>query len=153
MSASPANSPRRSADPLALPAQVRRGGAELWLAIAAGGALGTLARFGLSEALPSSGADWRWATLIANVAGAAALGVILVRMPNPASGPSRLRAFLATGVCGGLTTFSTMQRELLEMIDGGHGALALSYAAVSVVAGLLAVLIAVRLSARSEGER
>jgi fluoride ion exporter CrcB/FEX len=46
-----------------------------------------------------------------------------------------------------------MQRELLEMIDGGHGALALSYAAVSVVAGLLAVLIAVRLSARREGER
>ena len=41
-------------------------------------------------------------------------------MPNPASGPSRLRAFLATGVCGGLTTFSTMQRELLEMIDGGR---------------------------------
>ncbi len=153
MSASPANSTPRSADPLALPAQVRRGGAELWLAIAAGGALGTLARFGLAEALPSSGADWRWATLIANVVGAAALGVILVRMPSPASGPSRLRAFLATGVCGGLTTFSTMQRELLEMIDGGHAALALSYAAVSVVAGLLAVLITVRLSARREGER
>jgi len=46
-----------------------------------------------------------------------------------------------------------MQRELLEMIDGGHGALALSYAAVSVVAGLLAVLVAVRLSSRGEGAR
>jgi CrcB protein len=153
MSASPANSTPRSADPLALPAQVRRGGAELWLAIAFGGALGTLARFGLAEALPASGADWHWATLIANVVGAAALGVILVRLPNPARGPSRLRAFLATGICGGLTTFSTMQRELLSMIDGGHGALALSYAAVSIVAGLVAVLVAVRLAARGEGER
>ena len=46
-----------------------------------------------------------------------------------------------------------MQRELLEMIDGGHAALALSYAAVSIVAGLLAVLITVRLSARREGAR
>ena len=153
MSASPANPSSSAADPLALPAHVRRGGAELWLAIAVGGALGTLARFGLAEALPSPGADWHWATLIANVIGAAALGVILVRLPNPTSGPSRLRAFLATGVCGGLTTFSTMQRELLTMIDGGHGALALSYAAVSVVAGLLAVLVAVRLSNRGEGTR
>jgi CrcB protein len=153
MSTSPADSPLSAANPLALPARVRRGGAELWLAIAFGGALGTLARFGLAEALPASGADWHWATLIANVIGAAALGVILVRLPNPASAPSRLRAFLATGVCGGLTTFSTMQRELLSMIDGGHGALALSYAAVSIVAGLVAVLVAVRVAARGEGER
>ena len=152
MSTSPADSPLSAAKPLALPARVRRGGGELWLAIAFGGALGTLARFGLSEALPAAGADWHWATLIANVTGAAALGVILVRLPNPASAPSRLRAFLATGVCGGSTTFSTMQRELLAMIDGGHGALALSYAAVSIVAGLVAVLVAVRLAARGEGE-
>ena len=153
MSTSPADSPPSAANPLALPARVRRGGGELWLAIAFGGALGTLARFGLSEALPAAGADWHWATLIANVIGAAALGVILVRLPNPASSPSRLRAFLATGVCGGLTTFSTMQRELLSMIDGGHGALALSYAAVSIVAGLVAVLVAVRLAARGEDQR
>ena len=153
MSASPSKSPQSSADPLALPAHVRRGGGALWLAILAGGALGTLARFALAEALPAPGADWHWATLIANVIGAAALGVILVRLPNPANTPSRLRAFLATGVCGGLTTFSTMQRELLVMIDDGHGALALSYAAVSIVAGLLAVLVTVRLSQRGRSGR
>jgi len=74
-------------------------------------------------------------------------------MATTSSSPKTTSTGAATGVCGGLTTFSTMQRELLEMIDRGHGALALSYAAVSVVAGLLAVLIAVRLSARGEGER
>ncbi len=148
----PAANRRLAADPLALPAHVRRGGGAIWLAIAAGGALGTLARLGLAEALPAPGAAWHWSTLLANVVGAAALGVVLVRLPNPASGPSRLRAFLATGVCGGLTTFSTMQRELLTMIDHGHGALALSYAAVSIVAGLIAVLVAVRLSNRGRGE-
>ncbi|MBJ7244713.1 MAG: CrcB family protein, partial [Solirubrobacteraceae bacterium] len=105
------------------------------------------------EALPASGTDWRWSTLIANVIGAAALGVILVRLPNQASKPNRLRAFLATGVCGGLTTFSTMQRELLAMVDGGRGALALSYAAVSIIAGLLAVLITVRISQRGRSGR
>ncbi len=153
MSTPPATSATRSASPLALPADVRRGGAAIWLAIAVGGALGTLARFGLAEALPSPDADWHWATLIANVIGAAALGVVLVRLPNPTNRPSRLRAFLAAGVCGGLTTFSTVQSELLAMIDGGHGALALSYAAVSIVAGLIAVLVAVRISARGEGVR
>ena len=153
MSTSATNSPQDSADPLALPASVGRGGADLWLAIVAGGALGTLGRFGLAEALPASGTDWRWSTLIANVIGAAALGVILVRLPNQGSKPNRLRAFLATGVCGGLTTFSTMQRELLAMVDGGRGALALSYAAVSIIAGLLAVLITVRISQRGRSGR
>ncbi|MSX01682.1 MAG: fluoride efflux transporter CrcB [Actinobacteria bacterium] len=136
-------------DPLALPAQVRRGGLDLWAAIALGGAAGTLARYGLSEALPAAGGSWHWATLIANVVGAGALGAIVVLIPNPTAQPSRLRALLATGVCGGLTTFSTMQRELLEMFDHGDGGLAVCYAAVSIVAGLAAVLLAVRLSERA----
>lgn len=142
-----------SPDPLALPAHVSRGGAQLWAAIALGGAIGTLARFGLAEALSSAAGNWHWATLIANVFGAGALGVIVVLLPNPAANPSRLRAMLATGVCGGLTTFSTTQRELLAMIDHGEAGMAITYAAVSVVAGLAAVLIAVRLSRRIKGQR
>jgi CrcB protein len=49
------------------------------------------------------------------------------------------RPFLGTGICGGLTTFSTMQLELLKLLDRGAVGLALGYAAASVVAGLAAV--------------
>jgi CrcB protein len=52
------------------------------------------------------------------------------------------RPFLGTGLCGGLTTFSTMQVELLKIIDARRYGLATAYAAVSVLGGFLAVHLA-----------
>ncbi|MBU3674830.1 MAG: fluoride efflux transporter CrcB [Solirubrobacteraceae bacterium] len=107
---------------------------------------GTLARLLLSEALPRSSGAWPWGTLVANVAGAALLGFALVRFSSRAPAPSRARALVGTGFCGGLTTFSTLQRELLEMLDSGHAGLAVAYVAVSLVAGLVGVILAARLA-------
>jgi CrcB protein len=109
-------------------------------AIFAGGFAGAIARALLVEELPVDAGGWPWATFLANVAGAALLGWVVARLP-PAS---YRRSLLGTGFCGALTTFSTMQLELLELLDGEHHALAAGYALGSVAAGLLAFAAATR---------
>jgi len=101
-------------------------------AIFLGGALGALLRAALAEALPAGGEEWPWATFLVNVAGAALLGFWFTTLSHT----SYRRPLLTTGFCGALTTFSTVQLELVEMIDAGRPGLALLYLAVSLVAGL-----------------
>jgi CrcB protein len=101
-------------------------------AIFAGGTLGALARTGLAEAAPHAPAAWPWATFSVNLLGALVLGWTVARLPPQSYG----RPFLGIGVCGALTTFSTLQLELLRMLDADRWGLALAYAAVSLVAGL-----------------
>lgn len=133
-------------DPLALPRAVPAGDRGLLTAILVGGMAGTLVRLLLSELLPHAEGSWHWGTLVANLAGAALLGFVLVRFSSRAPAPSRVRALIGTGFCGALTTFSTLQRELLEMLDAGRAGLALAYVAVSLVAGLAGVLVAARVT-------
>jgi CrcB protein len=114
-------------------------------AVFAGGVAGALLRAGLAEGLPHDPGTWPWATFAANVAGALLLGWFATRLP-----PAGVRRpLLTTGFCGALTTFSTMQLELLEMIDGRDWALAAGYAGASVAAGLAAVLLATGLARRA----
>jgi CrcB protein len=58
------------------------------------------------------------------------------------------RPFLGTGICGGLTTFSTMQVETLKMVEHGHYGLAAGYIAASIAAGLIAVYLGTTLVRR-----
>jgi CrcB protein len=108
-------------------------------AIFLGGFVGALARFGLVEALTPTPGEWPWATFLVNVVGALALGYFTTRLQERLPLSAYRRPFLGTGLCGALTTFSTMQLELLEMLDHGESALAAAYAAASLTAGLLAV--------------
>jgi fluoride exporter len=118
-------------------------------AIFAGGALGALARAELSQAFPAAPGAWPWVTFAVNVAGAFLLGYFATRLQERLPLSSYRRPLLGTGLCGGLTTFSTMQLELLRMLDGGRTALALAYALVSVAAGLVAVGLATNLVRRT----
>ena len=104
-------------------------------AVFLGGALGTLLRAGLLEGLGEGAPGWPWATFVVNLLGAFLLGWLVVRF-SPAF---RLRPLLTTGLCGGLTTFSTMQVELLTMLEAGRVGIAAGYAAASVLGGLLGV--------------
>jgi CrcB protein len=108
-------------------------------AIFVGGAIGALARYGLAEALPHDAGTWPWATFAVNIAGALALGYLTTRLQERLPPTAYRRPLLGTGFCGALTTFSTMQVELLQMLDDGRAGLAAGYAAASIVAGVLVI--------------
>lgn len=118
-------------------------------AIFLGGVIGALARLGLVEALAPTPGQWPWATFTVNVLGALALGYFTTRLQERLPLSAYRRPFLGTGLCGALTTFSTMQLELLEMLDHGNGALAAGYAAASVTTGFLAVAATTNLVRRA----
>lgn len=113
-----------------------------------GGALGTLARAVLSHVLAEPPGHWPWATFVVNIIGAALLGYFTTRLLErlPASGYRR--PLLGTGLCGGLTTFSTMQVEVLVMLEHGFLLLAAVYTVVSIGLGLLVVQVSTALVRR-----
>jgi CrcB protein len=111
-------------------------------AIFAGGAVGALARAGLGKALPAGSADWPWATFAVNVVGAFLLGYFVTRLQERLPLSAYRRPFLGTGLCGALTTFSTMQVEALKMADAGRWGEAVGYIGASVGAGFVALAAA-----------
>jgi fluoride exporter len=118
-------------------------------AIYAGGVLGALARVGLSEATPHGPGGWPWATFAVNMAGALLLGYFVTR-PHDHPEDSLAHPFLTTGICGTLTTFSTLQLELFEMVDAGNLGLAAAYAGATLVAGIAFVRLGIALERRPE---
>jgi CrcB protein len=126
---------------------MRRDGREL-LAIFAGGFVGTVLRADLAEAWSHDPGAWPWATFLVNIAGTALLGY-LATSPHARRVSAYRRPLLCTGLCGGLTTFSALQLELLWMLDADRYGLAASYAAASIVLGLLSVTATVALARRT----
>jgi fluoride exporter len=118
-------------------------------AIFAGGFVGAAARAELAQALPTGTGQWPWATFIVNIVGAFLLGYFTTRLQERLPLSAYRRPLLGTGFCGGLTTFSTMQIELLGMLDAGQLTLALGYAAASILAGFAAVALATNLVRRA----
>jgi CrcB protein len=115
-------------------------------AIFLGGALGTLLRAGLLEAIGEGVPGWPWPTFAVNLVGAFLLGWLVTALPPV----TRHRPLWTTGFCGGLTTFSTLQVELLRMLEAGRVGIAFGYVGASVVAGLIGVQAGVTLARRSQ---
>jgi CrcB protein len=111
----------------------------VWAAL--GGALGALARWVLAGAWPHSPGGWPWSTLMVNLIGYLAIGallaVLLARFPHS----PWLRPFLAVGVLGGFTTYSTFAVDVVELTGSGRGPLAVAYVLTSVLGGVLAVVV------------
>ncbi|WP_432562502.1 fluoride efflux transporter FluC [Kineococcus sp. SYSU DK003] len=125
----------------------------LLLLVGAGGTVGTLVRWAVGELVPTT-AGWPLGTLVVNVAGSFVLGFLLeelLRRGRETPALQRWRLGLGTGFCGGLTTYSSFAVELDRLISGGSTATALGYAALSLAAGLLAVVAGTALAARRAG--
>lgn len=118
-------------------------------AIYAGGVLGALGRVGLAQAAPHGPGGWPWGTFAVNMAGALALGYFFARLGDHPE-DSLAHPFLTTGICGTLTTFSTLQLELFEMADRGRLGLAALYLGATLALGFACVRVGIALERRPE---
>lgn len=109
-------------------------------AVAAGGLLGASARYGAGLLWPTAKDAFPWTTLLVNTVGCAAIGVVLVLLTEGTRAPHPLlRPFLATGILGGFTTFSTYAVDTQQLLDHGLPGKALAYLGGTLVAALAAV--------------
>jgi CrcB protein len=113
------------------------------LVIAAGGALGSAARWGLLVAVPHTAAGLPWATWLANVTGAFGLGVLMVLVLDVWPPRRYVRPFLGVGVLGGYTTYSTYMLDVRTLLAQGEVPQAVGVLVGTLVTGLLAVWLGV----------
>ncbi len=121
---------------------------DILLVIALGGALGAAARYGLARALPHSPGEFPWSTLLTNVAGCLAIGVLMVLVVEQLPASRLVRPFFGTGLLGGFTTFSTYAVDTRALLAAGRPALAAAYLLGTLVLGLVAVLVGLRATER-----
>ncbi|GAA4536417.1 CrcB family protein [Pseudonocardia xishanensis] len=120
--------------------EVLRGQGRAVVAVAAGGALGALARWAVGLALPGAPG-----TFLINVVGCLAIGALLEVVTSRRTNPL-LRPFLATGVLGGFTTFSTYAVDAQRLLLGGRVGLGVLYLAGSLLAALVATWAGMRVA-------
>ncbi len=111
-------------------------------AIFAGGAAGGLLRVWLASMFASSATQWPWAIFAINVSGSLLLGYFATRLQDRLPLSTYRRPLLGTGFCGAYTTFSTVQVELLAMLEHHRYTLAAGYATASIAAGYAAIWVA-----------
>jgi CrcB protein len=117
----------------------RRSEPSVLVAIALGGALGAPARYGVAQLIRVAPNAFPWATFWTNISGSFALGLILAIVLERFPPTRYLRPFIATGFLGAYTTYSTFAVETDLLIKNGHAAIALAYAATSLMTGFAAV--------------
>lgn len=116
------------------------------LAVALGGGVGSLLRFGLSRALPTHGHAFPMATLVTNLGGSFLLGALVVALTEIWAPHPLLRPLLGTGLLGGFTTFSTFAEDARTLSP----ATSLGYVAASLCGAVLAAALGMALIRRIE---
>ncbi len=118
------------------------------LATSAGGAVGAVARWALTDLFPVAADGFPWVTFLINVIGSG----LLAALPLLAAARSRpwLGLLLGTGALGGFTTMSAASTETFLLIDRGAAGLGLAYCAGTLCASLLAVLLVDRLTTEQQ---
>jgi CrcB protein len=116
------------------------------VAVAAGGAIGSVSRYGVDRLIEAREVGaFPLSTFVINVSGCLAVGFIIAALVDRRNTPDWLRAGLVVGFCGGYTTFSTFAQESLDLVEAREVAIALANVGASVILGILAVLVGTRL--------
>ena len=113
--------------------------------IALGGALGTLLRYGLGHAVPVHTGEFPTTTLLVNIVGALALGLVLGAVGRHRPDDTTWRPLIGIGGLGGFTTFSTFALESVQLARADHAVTGALYVIASIGLGLLAARLGERL--------
>ncbi len=135
------------------PGAIGRSQALLLGVLAAGGALGAVARYAVALAIPTPPEGFPWATLAINLTGSAALGLVLVLLAVHIPRRRLPRMLIGTGFIGAYTTFSTFAVEAVTLARHGRVPVAAAYVGVTLVGGLLAVWAGITLARTLAGTR
>ncbi|QES38761.1 fluoride efflux transporter CrcB [Streptomyces venezuelae] len=100
--------------------------------------MGAVARYAVSLWWPTAPGGFPWTTLVVNVAGCAAIGVLMVLVTEVRPTHPLVRPFLGTGFLGGFTTFSTYAVDIERLVREGHARTGLAYLALTLIAALAA---------------
>lgn len=121
--------------------------ATLLLAVAAGGAAGSVARFTVTSLLGRLlGTGFPWGTVAVNIAGSLIMGVLTGLAAQRWSLGLEARALIFTGLLGGFTTFSTFSLDIVTLIERGTWVTAALYGTTSVVLGVLGLILGLSLA-------
>ena len=121
------------------------------LLVAAGGAVGSVARFLVTRALAGASLAFPVGTLAINGTGSFLLGVVLAAAPERPDSAARL--LVGVGLCGGFTTFSAFSAEVVALAGRGAVARAAAYATASVLVGVLATVAGLAVGRALAGPR
>ncbi len=122
----------------------------LQLVVFAGGCLGTLARYGIGHALPTTPLRMPYGTVLINLSGTFLLGMLLESLARRGSdlGKRQLaRLGFGTGFMGAFTTYSTFVVEVVTLQHHNRASIAAAYAAVSIIGGLICSALGIQLAA------
>ncbi len=117
------------------------------LLVGLGGGIGSMLRFVCSVLINTK--LFPWSTLLVNITGCFAIGVIYAFSIRGEAGLHNWKLFLSTGLCGGFTTFSAFSLENMGMLQSGKAGLAMMYMGLSVVLGIAATFAGYLLVVRS----
>lgn len=109
------------------------------LMVGCGSFIGGAARYLVSISMKTVGKGFPWGTLVVNLVGCLAIGLLWGFFSKSASENSSWALFMTVGICGGFTTFSTFSKEALMMLQAGNFFSLLAYVAISVIAGIALV--------------
>ena len=107
--------------------------------VAVGGVVGSLGRYAVAVALPHAAGGFPWATVVVNVTGAFAMGLLVAYLVDRPGVHRLARPFVGVGVLGGWTTFSALAVDVVQLGAADEVQLALGYVAVTFLVGTLAV--------------